>query len=177
MKVYDLHQIPNLAKGHIIIFRWKTDGFLYYKNDKAQFYKIPEKNGTYTIENLLEPLGITNINNWTDEGEIKKINETLQELIFRIEPKQQIIQKIVNSGSDRGRNYGYTYVDSIIPSVNGQSNFFLTNNPTVTNNIILSVNGQEQYNSTDFSIIGNHINWLTKDFLLETTDTIRVYYS
>ena len=63
-------------------------------------------------------------------------------------------------------------------SSNGQTLFSnaLPYIPTTPSSIILTVNGAKQTYSTDFTISGRSINWVSTDFDLETTDVVVVSF-
>ena len=63
-------------------------------------------------------------------------------------------------------------------SSNGQTLFSnaLPYIPTTPSSLILTVNGVRQTYSTDFTISGRNINWVSTDFTLETTDTVVVSF-
>lgn len=93
----NVEEIDIPPRGTIIIFRWITDGLLYYKNYENEIARInsPEKD-IYKIEDLHQPLEITHITNETGEF-LKIINQTPQEIIFTF---------LVESATERFSGFG-----------------------------------------------------------------------
>lgn len=71
---------------------------------------------------------------------------------------------------------GYDILKKFTPVINLQENFLLdvAIDPSVVP--ILFVNGQSQEYGLDYTIEILNLKWLNKDFTLETTDLLEIYY-
>lgn len=101
---------------------------------------------------------------------------SIPESIITIKDKRYSL-KTLSINSISGANAGYVFKDVFIPSVNGQTNFTLTQLPTAGIFPLLTVGGVLQEQGTDYTITGNTLTWLNTSFQLSTTDRIIIYYS
>lgn len=77
------------------------------------------------------------------------------------------------AGSD---NSGYETLKKLNITVDGQVNFLLDTLINPITKPLLLVNGQSQEYGLDYKVIGLNLTWLNKDFALETTDLLEIYY-
>jgi hypothetical protein len=98
------------------------------------------------------------------------------ENIIAIKDKRYSL-KTLTINSISGTNAGYVFKDVFVPSVNGQTNFTLTQIPTAGIFPLLTIGGLLQEQGTDYNIAGNTLTWLNNSFQLSTTDRIIIYYS
>lgn len=66
-------------------------------------------------------------------------------------------------------------VEVFIPQ-NNQTNFKLSSAPNPQPTPSVEVNGQGQLFNIDYTIDGNDLNWLSKNFSLKSTDRLTVTY-
>lgn len=85
---------------------------------------------------------------------------TVTGLFERVSTSNGLIKTDVTVGSN-----GQTLFSNALPYI-----------PTTPSSLILTVNGVRQTYSTDFTISGRNINWVSSDFSLETTDVVVVSF-
>lgn len=77
------------------------------------------------------------------------------------------------AGSD---NSGYETLKKFNITIDGQVDFVLDTLINPITRPLLLVNGQSQEYGLDYTVTGLNLKWLNKDFTLETTDTLEIYY-